>query len=269
MKSEIPRPRVQHCRHTEHRAQAPFVLTELEQGAGRRGEQQVEENSPVAQRQWAKLMRQREDDVEVVRGQDAFHALLNPRGLSQSLALRAVPVAARVVRGSREPAPIADVHVSAEDGSPADLDGTHRRPLLGHQRVRLAIGLAVSAEDVRNLKARPPLPALGEGRPMLVHRALPENAAFFRAQQIERALAPSDVFATHLRVPSRRLYRRVAKEFLDDANVRAGLEEMSRESVSKRMHRDVLGEATASDDLLEHSLHRAGRDRPARDHAWE
>jgi hypothetical protein len=69
--------------------------------------------------------------------------------------------------------------MSAEDRSPADLDCTHRRPLFGRQRVCLAIGLPMSAEDVRDFKARPPLSALGEGQPMLVHRALSENAAFF------------------------------------------------------------------------------------------
>jgi hypothetical protein len=67
-------------------------------------------------------------------------------------------ISARVVRGPGERARVAHVDVPAELRGPAELDRAHGGPLRRREHMRLAVDLAVAAEDVRDLDARPPLP---------------------------------------------------------------------------------------------------------------
>ena len=137
-----------------------------------------------------------------MRRQDALHALLDPRCLGQRLALGAVPVAAGVVGRPGQAAGVAYVHVAAEDLCPADLDGPHGIALLRQERVLLAVHLAVGAEDVRDLQARPALLRRGGSPLVLVHSLLPEEGALLGPDQIEWALRSPDVPLGHPRIPA-------------------------------------------------------------------
>ena len=269
MESEITSPRVKDGGHAQLGAQTLGVLPELEKSAGRGREEEVEDSLPVPTSEQPELMRQGEHDVEVVRGQDVLHALVDPLGLSQRLALRAVAISARVVGGPRERAPVAQVHVSAEDLGSADFDGTHGRPLLRAEGVRLSINLADGAEDVRHLEARPPFSPCGRSRPLRMHVPLPEDLAFLCPEQVERTLGSANVPETHLGVAGRRLDRSVSEQPLDGANVCARLQEMRGESVPKRMGCYTLAEAALDNDLMQDALDSSRRDRAARDYSWE
>jgi len=74
------------------------IAAELQQGLRCCSEEHIEEPAPVVQGDSAELGGHGEDDVEVARGQDALHALLDPRSLAQALALGAVAIATGVVR---------------------------------------------------------------------------------------------------------------------------------------------------------------------------
>ena len=80
-----------------------------------------------------------------------------PLGTGQTLALRAVPVAARIVGNTSVTARLALLDMAAERGCPAPLDGRHDAALPGGQAAGLIgpIGGAVAAEDVRHLEPGP------------------------------------------------------------------------------------------------------------------
>lgn len=59
--------------------------------------------------------------------------------------------------------------------------------------------------------------------------------------------------------------RRVTKQFLDDANVLAHLEEVRGEAVAQGMSCDALGEVALDYDLVQYALNCAGRDGTPRD----
>jgi hypothetical protein len=195
MKAQLARPGVQDGGDAQQGATAVGIEPELQQGARRGEEEDLEEADPVAQGQGLALLGHGEDDMEVVDRQHALHALGNPLRLAQALALGTMPVAAGVVGGPRVTARIAHVEMPAKDGRPAGLDVAHGPALYRAECVALSISLAVGAEDVRDLEARPPLlPRRGRRRRRAgVHSGLPENARLVRAEDVERARDPAHV----------------------------------------------------------------------------
>jgi hypothetical protein len=129
LKPQVAGPGMKDGRHAELGTEALIVVAELEQRVGRRREQEVEDRLPVLQRQRRDLVGQGEHDVEVVCGQHAFHAFLDPRRLGEGLAFRTVSISAGVVGGPGERTRAGDVHVPAELRGPADLDRAHGRLL--------------------------------------------------------------------------------------------------------------------------------------------
>jgi hypothetical protein len=97
---------------------------------------------------------QREDDVKVVRRQEAGEALLDPLCLAQALALGTVTVATGVVGRTLVPAGVAHVHVPAQRSGATRLDGVHRRTLVCVHRVPFPVPLAMGSEDVGDLQDR-------------------------------------------------------------------------------------------------------------------
>ena len=88
-------------------------------------EKDVIENLPVSQGKGIELVRQGEDDVEVLDGEELFPPCLDPLLFLQELTLRAVPVPARVVGYLEVAALLALVDVSPQTCRSADLDGVH------------------------------------------------------------------------------------------------------------------------------------------------
>jgi hypothetical protein len=95
MEAQVTRPRVQHRGEAHQAAEALLVAAQRQQRLAARREEDVEDAPPVPHRQRRQLVvGHREDDVEVVGGQQPGHAALNPPRLRQGLARGAVPVAA-------------------------------------------------------------------------------------------------------------------------------------------------------------------------------
>ena len=101
--------------------------------------------------------RQREDHVVVLHRQQVGLACLEPALGGAGLALRAVPVAARVVGDLVGAAALAAQDVSAQRRGAALLDGRHDLELAQAQvpALRLAPGRPVGAEDVGDLQGGP------------------------------------------------------------------------------------------------------------------
>jgi hypothetical protein len=96
---------------------------------------------------------QREDEVEIVDGQDALKAGLDPTGLIERLTLGTVAISAGVVGRRLEAAVRAAVQVAAERRCPARDDGACNVVLAFCQGVALAIVVEVAAKDVRHPNA--------------------------------------------------------------------------------------------------------------------
>jgi len=112
MKAQVARPGVQHQRGAEGGVQAP--ASKLQQGALRSREERVVDDSWRERGERAQLRWQCEDDVEVPRVEHPRSTRFDPLLLGERLALGAVPIAARVVRGMLVSAPGTSIHVAAE-----------------------------------------------------------------------------------------------------------------------------------------------------------
>jgi len=152
MEAEVAGPGVQHHRHAELGTETRGIPCEREERLGGCGEEQVEDRLAVSHRHRAKLGREGEDDVEVAYREQTLQALVDPSGLREGLALRAVTVAARVVGRLVVATRGAHVEVPAEDGSSASLDGPQGRVLLRAQHTVTSQRSTVSADDVGELE---------------------------------------------------------------------------------------------------------------------
>jgi hypothetical protein len=99
------------------------------QRLARRPEQDVVNDSLVLKRDRRQTLGQGEHHVKVRRRQKLRALLVQPLGFRQRLTLRAMAVAARVVRHTRVPAPIARVSVPAQLRRAALLDRRHHPAL--------------------------------------------------------------------------------------------------------------------------------------------
>jgi hypothetical protein len=104
MKLELPGPGVEHGREAELSPESLRVAPEGEEGLGGRPHEERKDPTAIGEGDGSQGCREREDDVEVVDVDDTLHPLVDPAGLREALALRAVPVAARVVGRSLEAA---------------------------------------------------------------------------------------------------------------------------------------------------------------------
>jgi hypothetical protein len=105
---------VQHQRGADARAQVLGVGCDPEQRLGGDVEQQPVQRGLVLVRDVGDRRRQREDHVVVLHRQQIGLARIQPPLGRAALALRAVPVAARVVRDLLDPAAVAAQDVAAQ-----------------------------------------------------------------------------------------------------------------------------------------------------------
>ena len=122
MEAQVARPGVQHTGHPKLRMQP--ALTKVEQGSRGRFEQQIVHFGGIHPGQRTQFLRQREDHMKILRGDDSLAALLDPSGLGQSLAFGTMAIAAGIVSGPFVSARSADVQMPAQLGGPALLDGS-------------------------------------------------------------------------------------------------------------------------------------------------
>jgi hypothetical protein len=154
VEGQCARPGVQDERGAEHDAEA--AVTELEQRLGGGVEQRVEHRLGRELGEGAKLARQREDDVEVPDVEEPLLTLRDPLLLGERLTLRAMPVAARVVRRVLVAARSAEVDMAPERGGAALRDVRQHPPLLARQRMADLELRPMRAHDVADVVLRSP-----------------------------------------------------------------------------------------------------------------
>ena len=153
---QVLAPGVEHGDEADLGAEMARIGGDRAQRLGRRLEQDGVDRRLVLEGDFGGRRRQREDDVEIRHRQQFGLPLGQPRGARRALAFRAMAVAARIVGDANEAALGAALDMAAERRGPARLDRTHDAALGAAEvaGMRLAIGLAVAAEDVRHLQAR-------------------------------------------------------------------------------------------------------------------
>ena len=159
MQREVLCPGVQNRRDAECAAlrlsgEVTPILSKGGECRCRSAEQEIVNDPWSVQRQGTELVRQGEDDVEVLDREQIGTSGFDPIGLSQRLTLGAVPVAARVIDGAPVPALVAGFEVATEgcrstltqvaDG--VALNGTH---LMG-----VRITLSMTAKEITEFRRR-------------------------------------------------------------------------------------------------------------------
>lgn len=144
--------------------------------------------------------------MEVRGGQDAFFALFEPFGLRQTLTLRAVTIATRIVRRSLMPTLGAHIEMPAEGRSAAPRDRSHRLALLWGHPVGASILVTVDAKYLTDIEPGALYWPVERTGSRTSHARLSEHLAFLGAQGIQRALYPPCQILAHLGVPHRGLH---------------------------------------------------------------
>jgi hypothetical protein len=151
---QILSPGVQNAEETDLRAQMLWIGGNDTHCLRRCPEQDVVDDSLVLERDHLDLLRHREHNVEVRYVEQFRVTVLEPLGPGETLTLRTVAVAARVVRHTLMTAIIASFDVAAESGGAATLDRVHGAPPRGRQRRAMLIteSRAEVAEHIRHLQ---------------------------------------------------------------------------------------------------------------------
>jgi hypothetical protein len=119
-------PGVEHAEEADLRAQMSRIACDLEQRRGTGPEQEAVDHLLVLQCKRSQFTRHREDRLDVAGRQQLALTLLEPADVGVALALRAVPVAARVVGDGGVSAAGALVAMAAESSRPTARDrGQH------------------------------------------------------------------------------------------------------------------------------------------------
>ena len=179
------------------------------------------------------LRRQREDDVEVGNRKEFSLARGEPSCTGRSLAPRTVPVAAGVVGDPRHAAVVAGLDVTAERPRPARDDCAHHAPFDTAEMagVRLAISVAMAAQDIGNLNNGPVRTKVGADHGPRLNVPSP-GRRYLKRQTIERALRRPDRMGGNLGVARRGRQIVMPKQDLDDPDIGSVLEKVRREAVA-------------------------------------
>jgi hypothetical protein len=150
-------PGVEDAEEADLRAQVSRIVCDLDESGCTGTEQQAIDQPLVLKRQWGQFTRQREHGMDIARGQQLAFALLKPADAGVALALRAVPVTARVIGDGRMAATGALVAMAAERSCPATCDGGQRLLMLSVDPPSAAVDEALSgtANDISHLQRRP------------------------------------------------------------------------------------------------------------------
>ena len=149
-------PTVEYGKEADLGSQVFGIGSDGGQGLGHGSKQKGVDDLLVLVSDGSDLFRDGEDDMEIVRGEDFGHSLLDPLGTREGLALWAMAVPAAVIRGSFVTTGVAAFEMPAEGCSATHLDCSHDTPLCCRERpiMLLTIVFAVAAEDVRHFQLR-------------------------------------------------------------------------------------------------------------------
>src|SRR5450755_5051789 len=116
MESKLLTPGMQHGEEADFRAEVFRISSDFEKCLRTGAEQQIVDDFLVLQSQWSKLRRKCEDHMDVARGEKFFLTRGDPAFAGRGLTLRAVSIAAGVVRDGTMPATGALIEMTAECG---------------------------------------------------------------------------------------------------------------------------------------------------------
>jgi len=150
-------PGMQDAQEADLRAEAFGIGRDLDQCCGAGVEKELEENSLVPPDEWNQRMRHAEDEVVIVNRQQLLLAGCQPLVTSVGLALRAMTIAARVVRDGLMVTAFTLVAVSAECGRAAALDGSEHFQLWPREELSATIQESIARlfDDVGHLPGWP------------------------------------------------------------------------------------------------------------------
>jgi hypothetical protein len=133
------------------------ISSDLDQRFGAGVEQEFKENFLVLPDEWNQRVGHAENEVVIVSRQQLLLASCQPLIASVGLALRAMTIAAGVVRDGLMAATFALVAVSTERGGAAALDGSKHFQLGPRKELPTAIqeSIACPADDVSHLPGWP------------------------------------------------------------------------------------------------------------------
>jgi hypothetical protein len=188
---------------------------------GRRPKQDVMDNGLVLQRDAGD--RRWHGEYEMKARKQLALAIGQPLGAGETLALWAETVTAGVVGNAGLTAIIAALDIAAERRGPANLNRRHDAALSGSQATGLigAVGGTMGAEDIRHLKR-----GSHTGR----------SARRHHHQAIERARRVGDQCGCDLGISGGRRQPGMAQQHLNDADVRAGFEQVGSEAVPQGVY---------------------------------
>ena len=150
-------PGMEHAEEADLGAKVPRIAGDLQQRGGAGAEQQAIDQPLVLKRERSQFTRQREHSMNVARGQQLAFALLKPADAGVALALRAVPVTARVIGDGGMAATGALIAMAAESSRAATCDGSQHLLMLSVDPLAAAFDETLSgvANDVGHLQRRP------------------------------------------------------------------------------------------------------------------
>lgn len=146
VKAQLLVPSVQYHRRTESGPQS--ALCKCTKSCARAGKKQTKHHYRSESAKRAQLGRQRKDDVKVRDIEQSLTLLLNPALLRERLALRTMPIAARVIGGVLVPARLTDIEMAAQDCRAALRNVCQHPPLLSAEANRALESRAMLADDV-------------------------------------------------------------------------------------------------------------------------
>ena len=129
MKKQVLSPTMEYRKEADFGSQMLGIGSDSGQGLGRGTKQNVVDDLFVLVSDGSDLFGDGEDDMEIVRGEDFGHSLLDPLSTRERLALGAMAVPAATVTGPFVTTVVASFEMPAESCSATQLDGGHDTPL--------------------------------------------------------------------------------------------------------------------------------------------
>ena len=153
MSEQVLSPGVENAQDTDFGAQVLGVRRDFQQGGGGGREQEMVKVTSVVLRQEVDLVRDGEDHVKVIRGQQFLFPFGEPACTRLALALGAMPITTRIMGDGLKSALRAGIEMTSERSSAAVQQGAEGLELLEIEAGTIPVKktLALHAEDVGHL----------------------------------------------------------------------------------------------------------------------
>ena len=151
-------PGVEHTEETDLGAEMFGIASDSEEGCGTGLQQEMVQEFLVLQGERRQFMGEREDNMDVARGEKLLTTRLEPTSTGVGLTLWAVPVAAAVVRNGRMVATVdAFIEMPAQGGGATACDGPQHGDVLPGDPPAASFdeGASRGANQIGHLKWRP------------------------------------------------------------------------------------------------------------------